>query len=871
MDEIFLLSDPGSAPQNSASDKAMSLLRPRARVVRIRSYLLWLILATTVPLMLFAGGAVVLFAQHQRESLKRQMHEIAHTFTVALDLELQTSIAALEGLGSSDYLDSGDLQPFYQQAQRVLRARPTWNTIVLVEPSGHQLINLYRPFGSPLPPRGDMTAHTQALATKRPAVSNIFTGAVTKERVVSVEIPVLRDDVPKYVLVGSIRLEALSNILATLRTSPTWTASIVDGNGKIVARSADAEKYVGNSAGSIHSLVGSSETDGRVAASADGSSPSYAAFNRSAVSPWYVIVSAPAEAFDAPLRRSVLFVAVVAIGITTTGLLLAVLLGRRIAHPVSQLATVAAALEREQAVPVVVTPIDEVNRAAAAIRNSAGLLLQRQESLRVVVESMSAPVTRCSRDLRYLWVSKPYADWLGRPIEDIVGRPIVDVIGAPAIEAIRPHIECVLAGERVEYEERVMFRGLGARWIHAVYTPTLDAAGTPDGWVAVVLDVDERRRLEDDRGRLAAIVESSDDAIISKTVDGIITSWNPGAEHMFGWTAEEAVGQHITLIIPEDRRAEEDQVLAKIRRGERVKHFETVRVTKDFRLLNISLTVSPVKDAAGRIIGASKVARDISERRRLEDERDRLLVRERIARQDAEASARTKDQLLATVSHELRTPLNSLLGYARMIQQNQLDEAAQRHAIDVIVRNATTQAQLVDDLLDLSRVVTGRMRLTFENCHLTALVDEALDSVRPAAEAKGVVLRSALEPDVGPVRAAPERIRQIIWNLAMNAIKFTPGGGHINVFLTRAGNHAQLVVADTGVGISREILPFIFEPFRQEDSSSTRAHSGLGLGLALVKTLVELHGGEVRAESGGKGKGACFSVTIPLIPAATAM
>jgi PAS domain S-box-containing protein len=577
-----------------------------------------------------------------------------------------------------------------------------------------------------------------------------------------------------------------------------------------------------------------------------------------------VVVFAPAEALDAPVRHSLWLVGLVALGIITVGLVLAAMLARRIAQPVSQLATVAAALEREAAVPAVVTRIEEVNRVAGAINRAAALLLQRQESLRVVVESMAAPVTRCSRDLRYIWVSKPYADWLARSTEEIVGHPIVDVIGSSAFEAIRPHIDRVLSGERVEYEERIPFRGLGLRWVHAVYTPTLDATGVPDGWVAVVIDVDDRRRLENDRGRLAAIVESSDDAIVSKTVDGIITSWNPGAERMFGWTAEEAVGKHITLIIPEDRHAEEEQVLAKIRRGERVEHFETVRITKDLRLLNISLTVSPVRDAAGRIIGASKIARDITERRRLENERDLLLVRERAAREEAEASNRTKDQLLATVSHELRTPLNSLLGYAKMLQDNQLDVTGQKHAIDVIVRNATTQAQLVDDLLDLSRVVTGRMRLTFELCDLTTLVDEAVDSLRPAADAKGVALQSVLAADVGRIRCAADRIRQVVWNLVMNAIKFTPSGGHIDISLVRSGRDVRLVVSDTGVGISREMLPYIFEPFRQEDSTSTRAHSGLGLGLALVKTLVELHGGEVHAESAGKGQGASFTVTIPV-------
>jgi PAS domain S-box-containing protein len=363
--------------------------------------------------------------------------------------------------------------------------------------------------------------------------------------------------------------------------------------------------------------------------------------------------------------------------------------------------------------------------------------------------------------------------------------------------------------------------------------------------------------LGDPRSHLAAIVDSADDAIVSKNLDGVILSWNRGAERMFGWTVAEAIGRHITLIIPDERRAEEEDILARIRRGESLDHFETVRVTRDGRHLNISLTVSPVKDAAGRIVGASKVARDVTERRRLEDERARLLV-------EAEAANRAKDHLLATVSHELRTPLNSILGYARLLESDTLDEAARRRALSVIIRSATTQGQLIDDLLDLSRVVTGRMQLTLEKCDLPAVVEGAVDVVRPAADAKGITLVTALAPDVGPILAAPDRLRQVVWNLASNAIKFTPAGGRVDVTLRRSDPHAELVVADNGVGIGPEVLPHVFELFRQEDSSTTRLHGGLGLGLALVKYLVELHGGHVKAESAGKGKGASFTVALPL-------
>ena len=366
------------------------------------------------------------------------------------------------------------------------------------------------------------------------------------------------------------------------------------------------------------------------------------------------------------------------------------------------------------------------------------------------------------------------------------------------------------------------------------------------------------------RARLAAIVESSDDVIVSKTLDGIITSWNPAAERTFGWTAPEAIGRHITLIIPEDRRAEEDDVLARIRRGERVDHFETVRRTKDGRLVDMSITVSPVKDADGRIVGASKVARDITERRRLEDQRASLLAREQEARRRAEALNNAKDELLATVSHELRTPLNSIFGWARMIQSGDLDEAGRERAINTILRNAAAQARLVEDLLDLARIAAGSIRLDFERVDLNAIIEAALETVRPAARAKDITLEATLDKSIGPMEGAADRLQQVAWNLLMNSVKFTPAGGRVEVASQRAAASVTITVKDTGHGIAAEVLPHVFEPFRQEDSSSTRVQGGLGLGLALVRRLVELHGGDVVAESAGKGLGSTFTVTLPL-------
>ena len=369
----------------------------------------------------------------------------------------------------------------------------------------------------------------------------------------------------------------------------------------------------------------------------------------------------------------------------------------------------------------------------------------------------------------------------------------------------------------------------------------------------------------DTAAHLSAIVESSDDVIVSKTLDGIIMSWNPAAERILGYTADEAIGQHIRLIIPPERWSEEDDVLARIRRGERVDHFETVRRTKSGQLLNISLTVSPVRDAQGRVVGASKVARDVTDRKRAEAERERLLHSEKEARASAEQANRLKDDFLAVVSHELRSPLNAITGWASLLNTGRLDKDQTARAIQTIIRNAEAQNQLIGDLLDVSRIVSGKLRLNIRTFQLSSVIEAALEVVRPAATAKSIRLQPLLDPAATPVAGDPDRLQQVFWNLLSNAIKFTPSGGRVQIRSQRINSHVEILVADTGKGIDANLLPLIFERFRQGESGTTREYGGLGLGLAIVRHLVELHGGTVKARSEGPNKGAEFIVELPML------
>jgi PAS domain S-box-containing protein len=548
---------------------------------------------------------------------------------------------------------------------------------------------------------------------------------------------------------------------------------------------------------------------------------------------------------------------------------------------------------------------------------------------------------------------------------------------------------------------------------------------------------------------LSAIIESAEDAVISKTLEGIITSWNRGAERIFGYQAHEVCGKPVTILIPEDHLDEEPAILARLKAGERIEHYETVRQRKDGSLLEISLTVSPIRDSSGKIIGASKIARDISEQKfsqqalreqneiietvnrvspmlagqleldklvqaltdaatelsaarfgsffynvlnsdgesymlyalsgvpleafahfpmprntdifaptfngegtvliddvkqdprygknspyfgmpeghlpvtsylavpviarsgevygglffghpdkgvftprvariieglaaqaaiamdnarlyeaaqRARGEAERTAIEnERLYRQ-AEESSRLKEEFLATISHELRTPLNAILGWSRMLRLGQVPGNDTSKALNTIERNARAQAQLIEDLLDVSHIITGKLRMDVRPADPNLFIEAAIESVKPAAEAKGVRVQKIMDTGIVSVPGDPVRLQQVVWNLLFNAIKFTPRGGRVQVRMERVNSHLEIVVDDNGQGITPDFLPHVFDRFRQADQRTTRQHGGMGLGLAIVRHLVELHGGSVHAASPGEGQGSTFTVVLPIVP-----
>lgn len=450
--------------------------------------------------------------------------------------------------------------------------------------------------------------------------------------------------------------------------------------------------------------------------------------------------------------------------------------------------------------------------------------------------------------------------------EEAVGQSILMLLPPERQQEEHTILARVRKGERIDHFETIRRKKDGSPIeVSVTISPVRDASGVIVGASKVARDIGAQRAASRAGLLLAAIVNSSEDAIISKNLNGIITSWNTAAEKIFGYTAAEAVGKSVLMLVPVDRRDEEPKILARLQKGERVEHFDTIRVRKDGQLFPVSLTISPVRDISGTIIGASKIARDVTELKRISTEREQLLVSERAARGQAEHANRMKDDFLATVSHELRTPLNAIVGWTQVLKESADLTPDDQMGIETIERNANIQAQLIDDLLDLGRIISGKMILDVERFDLAGVINDAVGSMHHAAEAKGIRIKKVMDPHANWTMGDRKRMQQVIWNLLSNAIKFSPKGGSIVVALSRINSHFDISVSDNGKGIAAEFLPHVFERFRQADASTTRQHGGLGIGLAIAKQLVEMHGGQIQAESPGLGKGATFTVSVPVV------
>ena len=464
------------------------------------------------------------------------------------------------------------------------------------------------------------------------------------------------------------------------------------------------------------------------------------------------------------------------------------------------------------------------------------------------------------------------------------------VFGYTSAEMIGESIRRIIPADRQHEEDEVLAQIRAGRTIDHFETqrqtkdgrlvdisltvsPIRDGAGRLVGASKIARDISDQKRVAAAALHLSALVQSSDDAIVSKDLNGIVKSWNPAAERLFGFRADEMIGQSITMIVPSDRLAEEDYVLGCIRSGQSVDHFETIRRTKDGRFVDISLTVSPIRDHTGRIVGASKIARDIREHKRLLQEREAAAANEVAARREVleaqtrriQEAARLKSEFVANMSHELRTPLNSIVGFSELIADARFGPLPNRYQEFARVMHASAEhlLQLINDILDLAKVESGKIDFQSAPVDLRQAIAEATTIVSGLAAASNIIVTTEIDSRLTVVELDPVRLKQVLYNYLSNAIKFTNAGGRVIVRARPEGDaHFRLEVEDTGIGIKADDQHPLFVEFQQLDSSTAKKFPGSSLGLALTKRLVEAQGGTVGVQS-QFGIGSTFFATLP--------
>ena len=827
--------------------------------MKLRSHLLLLIVATLLPMIVFAAAASLIFAKRERATFERGARERTLALLTAIDIELRSSVTTLQALATSRNLDTGDLRAFHEEASRVHSSRPDWLTVNLAPPSGQQVVNVLRPFGTALPAITELGSFDRVVETGEPVIGSLVVGTVTKQLDFPIRVPVVREGVTKYVLSAVVKPSAIAPILASQRLPADWVAVVLDGANRIVARTVEPERTVGQFASVSLRAALANASEGWFHGSTIEGAEVYTPYNRSAWSRWTVAMGIPAAAVQAGAWRTA---AAMAAGLTAAAALacvLAVLLGRRIVAPITTLAGIARAIghgERPE-VPRSAT-VEEVRDLGQALAAAAAAVRAREETqarLGAIVQSSADAIISYSLDTVVRTWNPGAVRVFGYTAEEMVGQTLSVLVPEDRRDELTAIVAAVQRGETRALETERKKKDGTLLPVALSASPIRDAAGAVIAVSSVVHDMTELRRAEARRREseqtLAAVLSSVEDYIYIFDRDARFVFANKKLLDLWGLSADEAHGKTMRdLAYPPTVERQLFDGLRQVIETHSVVRNETLYTNPTGAGAYYENILAPIVDAGGRVVLIAGSSRDVTERRQAED-----------ALREAD---RVKDEFLAMLGHELRNPLGAIAGAIGVLNRAATPGGQAERARAVIGRQVQHLSRLMDDLLDVSRVTTGKIVLTRAPLDLAQVTASIVGTWRST----GRFDRHDVTADLTPVwiYADETRMEQVLTNLLGNALKYTPPGGSIALRVCSEEDVAVLAIRDSGIGIPAAILERVFDVFVQGDRPLDRVQGGLGLGLTLVKRLVEMHGGTVTAHSDGPGTGSVFTVRLARIP-----
>jgi PAS domain S-box-containing protein len=884
------------------------------RPLKLRSHLLFLTAGTVLPIIGFTVVVAVFLARREQATFERGATERTLALLAAVDTELKSSITALQALATSRHLDSDDLRTFHDQATRVLKSQPDWLTITLASPSAQQVVNVLRPFGAELPIVTGRQSFARVLQMGKPVVGSLALDELTQQYVFRVRVPVLRNGVIKYVLSAVVKPEAIGTLLASQRFPPDWIGVVLDGNKRFVTRTLDPERSLGQPASKSLQEAISSTPEGWFRGNTIEGIDVYTPYSHSSFSGWTVAIGVPAAVVEASLRRSLLSVASFGVLFLVSGIGLAWFLSRNISVSIKGLSRVAEDLglgKRAAAtgkrIPTRISEVEEVRgallkanqlvreRSAERDRVEAEL---RQVSERLELAQEAANVGSFERDLitgETTWSASQeklyglvpgsfggrHKDWAQRVHPDDIA----------AVEgAIRHAVE---TKSPLNLEFRIVRPDGEMRWLASQARVFMDEQGNPRRLLGVNIDITERKRGQQALAEQARLLDLSSDAIIIRDVENRITYWNHGAEELYGWGREEALGKITHELLQTEFPEPLQQIVNKFHRDNRWSG-DVVHHRRDGKPIHVSTRWVLDRDSSGRPASILVTSTDITERKRAEEalkcfnedlekcvvgqtaklmEANADLLREMERRQKLEEQLRQSQKMEAIgtlaggIAHDFNNILGIILGYTQELLNTNGDERENRaHSLEVIASSAERGAKIVKQLLTFARK-TG---VEHKPLDVNALIRETLDMLKEIFP-KNLGFGSNLDPAIPVIDGDHNQLQQALINICLNARDAMPDGGMLSIstrrtpaieardrFAEARGDYIRIAVSDTGHGMDAETRRRVFEPF-----FSTKKDGGTGLGLSVVYGIVQTHDGFIDLES-ENGGGTTVKIFLPI-------